>query len=188
MFDIVPLGHRSGAVSVAPTVLGVAGGSTAQSSLHREVASVIRYGRAVARARRPLRRPLRTVSHLGHRREELAALSSLSSPFFPQQRLCSIPRARTLIHRPSADICAQNDHSPLALAAGVQHFLVCKDKNMCNPLECPTSCCVEREVPLDNKGPNRFDLRVDPELIIGKVRELVAKHYRNGRMIPDMDM
>jgi protein O-GlcNAc transferase len=70
--------------------------------------------------------------------------------------------------------CSLNDFSPLALAAGVTHYLVTED-SMCTPLECADRGCGN-----DVRGPNRDNIVVDPVIISHQIRRIVERHWRNG--------
>ncbi|BEJ12089.1 hypothetical protein CspHIS471_0205490 [Cutaneotrichosporon sp. HIS471] len=70
--------------------------------------------------------------------------------------------------------CSFNDFSPLAIAAGVAHYLVTED-TMCTPLECPDRGCSGHP-----DGVNRANIVVDPQLISHQIRHIIARHWRDG--------
>nr|XP_031857896.1 uncharacterized protein CI109_006692 [Kwoniella shandongensis]KAA5524968.1 hypothetical protein CI109_006692 [Kwoniella shandongensis] len=66
--------------------------------------------------------------------------------------------------------CTVTDYSPLAIAAGVQHYLV-HETSFCIPEECPGRGCP------GPRGINRNDIRVTATVVTDQIRRIIRNKY-----------
>ncbi|ORY35917.1 hypothetical protein BCR39DRAFT_513034 [Naematelia encephala] len=68
--------------------------------------------------------------------------------------------------------CTITDYSPLAVAAGVQHYMV-HETTFCHPVDCPQRGCTDHENYPD--GINSDDIRVTPSVITNEIRKIAQR-------------